>query len=301
MNAVAKIITESGRDKDRWIIYSVLFTPIITGITVLIMESFIFNKQSKLKKKEKRNEEKNIKNYKNVAIMTFIYSITALITSMFGYFNNSIDVSGEGIFFSFISLIFSIYIFANIKEIINEVYGKMKINSVIYLYIIFEIFNYFAKFYIYVYNIKLNENVIFMAFAVILTILQGVIGIVYGRGIKRVTPNSDFKMYGNFLIISSIFSVTVLGYFISGILNAIAYFYLSIIFKNNERALEENDIDGNKKEKLTVEAEKYFNKLNLIEYDRIKQEAVKYLPKALSEEEKRDAIINYIAQNCMWQ
>ena len=296
MNAVSKIVSENGRDKERWLIYSILFTPIITVSVLFILENLILKKKNALSKKEK-----GLKNYKNIAIITFIYSITALITSMFGYLNNTIDTTAEGIFFSFISLMVSIYIFSNIKEIINNVYGKRKINIVIYLYILIEIISYFCKFYMYRYEVNLQNSNIFMIIGIILMMSYGIIGIVYGRGIKRVTVNSDFKMYGNFLIISSMFMVTVLGFFIAGILNAIAYFYLSIIFKNNERAVQEKNGENEGKDERIEEAEKYFNCLNLIEYERIKDEAIKYLPKELSEEDKKNAILNHITKNYMWQ
>ena len=46
-----------------------------------------------------------------------------------------------------------------------------------------------------------------------------------------------------------------------------------------------------------VEAERYFDKLDFAEYEKIKEKAVEYLPKELSEEDKKRAIIKYIANN----
>lgn len=152
----------------------------------------------------------------------------------------------------------------------------------------------------YKYEIS-NDTLFFLVAAILFSISYGIIGIIYGRGIKRVTSNQDFKMYGNFIIISSMFMVTVLGYFIAGILSAVAYFYLSIIFKNNEREVNEKNSANEVNNEIKEEAEKYFNCLNLTEYENIKKEVMKYLPKELSEEDKKSAILNYITKNCMWQ
>ncbi len=293
MNLVSKTVAESGRDKERWVTYSILFTPLLTGIMLFISENLLFKKKSNSKMNRKFVIKKS---YKNIGIVTFIYSITALISAMFAYLNNNLDLSLGGIVFSFISLCVGIYIFYKIRELINEVYEKTIVNVVISLCIVMEVVVYFSKLYMYVYHIDVRESSLYLFLGVLLSIGYGIIGIIYGRGIKRVTADSDFKMYGNLLIISSIFMVTGLGYFIAGILNAVAYFYLSIIFKNSDRVMFEKKKNSKENQVKNEEALKYFDKLTLEEYEVIKDEAIMYLPKELSEEDKKSAILKHIAK-----
>lgn len=290
MNIVSKKIDSSGRDKDRWVTYSILFTPVVTALLLFVLEKIGTNNK-------KSNKRIRNNSYKNIAVVTFIYSITALISSMFAYISNGIDLSTEGLIFGGISLGVATYIFIRVRNMINLIYEKTIVNVVVTMCILMEIVIYVAKVYVYSNGIDVMSNNLALYFGIILSMIYGVIGIIYGRGIKRVTADSDFKMYGNFLIISSVFMVTGLGYFIAGILNAVAYFYLSIIFKNSDRALQIKNGEIKDSWEVMVEAERYFDKLDFAEYEKIKEKAVEYLPKELSEEDKKRAIIKYIANN----
>ena len=177
---------------------------------------------------------------------------------------------------------------------------------------------------------KFEESNIGLVILVIgIAVIYGIIGIIYGSSIKKFKNNSNFKIYGNLVIVASVLMITVIGALFGFILYAISYFYLAMIFNegnvcgdklfeknenkenenlknnlNNEKNITKKIADDYEKikeeqnrikaPKSKMEAEIYFNSLSLNDYQKIKSEATKYLPEGLSEEELKNVIIDQI-------
>lgn len=173
--------------------------------------------------------------------------------------------------------------------------------------------------YVYEFDFTKYDNLSMGILFIGIVMLYGIVGIIYGKAIKKISNESDFKIYGNLIIISSILNLTILGFLLGMLIQAIAYFYLAIIFnkcriENLDEKVRENLVKENYfiKEKLNdyekikeeenkikiprskMEAEIYFNNLSFNDYQNIKLEATKYLSEGLSEEELKNVIIDHI-------
>lgn len=335
---IAEKAEKRGRSNRLWFIFSVICSPIIAGIFLFTLKDLSLNKTFEKNTIKKQNILIG-ENYKIVTVITFFYSIFLLISTIIVFFEESSKQTFEGVIFYLITTTIIIYIYLKFKKLINKEYQNFNIDNIIYLLIISELMMLFLEILGYIYEVDFNKYhstdffIYFLCF--VLVFIYGIVGLIYGLSLKKVSNNSDFKIYRILTIISSILMLTVIGALIAFILKAIAFFYLSIIFNKStiiyeKNISEENTIEKNKiftkniktenivtKEpiddyekikqeenkirnpKSKIEAEIYFNSLQLNDYLHIKNEATKYLPVGLSEEEIKNVILDYIIRKCI--
>lgn len=164
-------------------------------------------------------------------------------------------------------------------------------------------------------------------------LLYGVITLLLGLKLMKVLNYAKglIRIFGITQVIAGICAITCLGIYISVIVDGIGYIILGIAFINirghdlkyqsNSQSLDsnKNNLKNEIKSELIREIKsellnqkivavkndnissdekinKIFNSLSLDEYNKIKIEAIKYLPKGLSEEEIQRLIKEYIKE-----
>ncbi len=253
--------------------------------------------------------------YKTIGRISLIYGIFGAINTLIGIVIGY-DYELSDLFSSIILLILfaiSSFILLSFKVFINDEFENNSLDGIIYTMIGINILSAIFEFLFLVFSIDINklnfkDNMELLFFILLFGISCGVMNIIYSNKIKKVKNTAWFQVYANLQLVSGILTLTFIGIMIASFLEYIGFICLYFIFTEKKREVRKINVEKNILEQKVDKnivflsktkkemVEEYYQSilLNTEEYYILKNRALAYLPKNLSEEDVKVIIKQYI-------